>query len=546
MDIAVAVALNVGKVILIVQHAGSFGGRPTGVQGYHSFVDLHIIGHLVGETGIVIPALETVAAADGSRQILIILDPAAGLGLGGNDLAAVGDIFQGVIVVLVVIGIAAGVLPVCGHFHRLGGHLKGGVRLRGVGKRHAGAGRPADEGVVAAAAGMNRNGFVRFIETRAGIRGGAVLNRHLIGVGRVHMLHFDFCGVAMCGGFPAAAVPVNDPAQRLGHTVLHGVRTMFADEQFHKAAGGRLHLIADMAIPVSFFAQSPVLRQAQLDGIRFRTVVVLLRHAGNPNVLFKSVQRRLHIVISRLRRARGHNQGRLTLQVPVPAVRALLPLHVERIAVALVPAVIGMGRSTGLVLIRISLLVRDGHGCGFVRAHNHIGFRRNGGLVVAVEGNRLPVMAVHGFAIHIQFSVFNGSFQHVRIGSLFAGNRNHNRSPIVLSQYDPGLAGAVIIPHDFPGRLRTGNNLVFAIFSLIISISLIHILGVVHRHGAGVRIGSLGIFVLIVYNIAQCVATVHKAQTVEAIDVLGNLIAFQNDCKLFRAALAYIGVTIRI
>ena len=100
------------------------------------------------------------------------------------------------------------------------------------------------------------------------------------------------------------------------------------------------------------------------------------------------------------------------------------------------------------------------------------------------------------------------------------------------------LAGAVIIPHDFPGRLRTGNNLVFAIFSLIISISLIHILGVVHRHGAGVRIGSLGIFVLIVYNIAQCVATVHKAQTVEAIDVLGNLIAFQNDCKLFRAALA--------
>ena len=155
-------------------------------------------------------------------------------------------------------------------------------------------------------------------------------------------------------------------------------------------------------------------------------------------------------------------------------------------------------------------------------------------------------MAVHGFAIHIQFSVFNGSFQHVRIGSLFAGNRNHNRSPIVLSQYDPGLAGAVIIPHDFPGRLRTGNNLVFAIFSLIISISLIHILGVVHRHGAGVRIGSLGIFVLIVYNIAQCVATVHKAQTVEAIDVLGNLIAFQNDCKLFRAALAYIGVTIRI
>ena len=40
VDIAVAVALNVGKVILIVQHAGSFGGRPTGVQGHHSFVDL--------------------------------------------------------------------------------------------------------------------------------------------------------------------------------------------------------------------------------------------------------------------------------------------------------------------------------------------------------------------------------------------------------------------------------------------------------------------------------------------------------------------------
>ena len=203
-----------------------------------------------------------------------------------------------------------------------------------------------------------------------------------------------------------------------------------------------------------------------------------------------------------------------------------------------------MGRSIGLVLIRISLLVRDGHGCGFVRAHNHIGFRRNGGLVVAVEGNRLPVMAVHGLAIHIQFSVFNGSFQRVHIGSLFAGNRNHNRSPIVLSQYAP-LAGAVIIPHDFPGRLRTGNNLVFAIFSLIIFISLLHILGVVHRHGAGVRIVSL-ICARIRFNIAQCVATVHKAQTVEAIDVLGNLIAFQNDCKLFRAALAYIGVTIRI
>ena len=157
-------------------------------------------------------------------------------------------------------------------------------------------------------------------------------------------------------------------------------------------------------------------------------------------------------------------------------------------------------------------------------------------------------MAVHGFAIHIQFSVFNGSFQHVRIGSLFAGNRNHNRSPIVLSQYAP-LAGVVIIPHDFPGHLRTGNNLMFAICRMLllnVLIGLLHILGVVHRHGAGVRIGSLGIFVLIVYNIAQCVATVHKAQTVEAIDVLGNLIAFQNDCKLFRAALAYIGVTIRI
>ena len=207
-----------------------------------------------------------------------------------------------------------------------------------------------------------------------------------------------------------------------------------------------------------------------------------------------------------------------------------------------------MGRSTGLVLIRISLLVRDGHGCGFVRARNRIGFRRNGGLVVAVEGNCLPAMAVHGFAIHIQFSVFNGSFQHALIGSLFAGNRNHNRSPIVLSQYAPGLAGAVIIPHDFPGRLRTGNNLMFAICRMLllnVLIGLLHILGVVHRHGAGVRIVSL-ICARIRFNIAQCVATVHKAQTVEAIDVLGILIAFQNDCKLFRAALAYIGVTIRI
>ena len=196
---------------------------------------------------------------------------------------------------------------------------------------------------------MNRHGFARFIETRAGIRGGAVLNRHLIGVGRVHMLHFDCWGVVMCGGFPAAAVPVNDPAQHLGHTVLHGVRTMFADEQVHKAAGGRLHLIADMAIPVNFSAQFPVLRQAQLDGIRFRTVVVLLRHAGNPNALFKSVQRLLHIVLSRHRRALGHNQGRLTLQVPVPAVRALLPLHGERQAVTGVLLVIGVGLSTGLI-----------------------------------------------------------------------------------------------------------------------------------------------------------------------------------------------------
>ena len=207
-----------------------------------------------------------------------------------------------------------------------------------------------------------------------------------------------------------------------------------------------------------------------------------------------------------------------------------------------------MGRSIGLVLIRISLLVRDGHGCGFVpRARNRIGSRRNGGLVVAVEGNRLLAMAVHGFAIHIQYSVFNGSFQHVLIGSLFAGNRNHNRSPIVLGQYAPGLAGAVIIPHDFPGRLRT-NNLVFAICRMLllnVLIGLLHILGVVHRHGAGVRIVSL-ICARIRFNIAQCVATVHKAQTVEAIDVLGILIAFQNDCKLFRAALAYIGVTIKI
>ena len=302
-----------------------------------------------------------------------------------------------------------------------------------------------------------------------------------------------------------------------------------------------------MAIPVKFSAQSPVLRQAQLDGIRFRTVVVLLRHAGNPNALFKSVQRLLHIVLSRHRRALGHNQGRLTLQVPVPAALALLPLHGERIAVAPVLAVIGMGRSIGLVLIRISLLIRDGHGCGFVRAHNRIGSRRNGGLVVAVEGNRPPVMAAHGFAIHIQFSVFNGSFQLVHIGSLFAGNRNHNRSPMVLSQYAP-LAGAVIIPHDFPGHLRTGNNLVFAICRMLllnVLIGLLHILGVIHRHGAGVRIVSL-ICARIRFNIAQCVATVHKAQTVEAIDVLGILIAFQNDCKLFRAALAFIGVTIRI
>ena len=80
---------------------------------------------------------------------------------------------------------------------------------------------------------------------------------------------------------------------------------------------------------------------------------------------------------------------------------------------------------------------------------------------------------------------------------------------------------------------------------LNVLIGLLHILGVVHRHGAGVRIVSL-ICARIRFNIAQCVATVHKAQTVEAIDVLGILIAFQNDCKLFRAALAYIGVTIRI
>lgn len=91
LERAVRIAAEEGVVLVGLQPAGHAGvvgavvaATPLGVEGDGGLVHLHVAGDRLSEAQIPVPALEGVAVADGSGQILIVLGPGGALSLGGQ------------------------------------------------------------------------------------------------------------------------------------------------------------------------------------------------------------------------------------------------------------------------------------------------------------------------------------------------------------------------------------------------------------------------------------------------------------------------------